>query len=210
MEIIYLANCDSTQTRLIEALKNGELEAPVILTAASQSAGYGSRANLWESEAGNLYFSFALKQDTLPDDLPLSAISIYFAYLMTQVLRSLGSSAWLKWPNDFYLEQKIGGILSTKLRGFVVCGIGINIAKAPIYAQTLDIDIEPMTLLSHFEKSLKNLPKWKEILSKFLLEFEKSKKFSVHIDGKATPLRDASLADDGAIIINNKKVYLAR
>ena len=210
MEIIYLANCDSTQTRLIEALKNSELEAPVILTAASQSAGYGSRANLWESEEGNLYFSFALKQDMLPDDLPLSAISIYFAYLMTQVLRSLGSKAWLKWPNDFYLEQKIGGILSTKFRDFVVCGIGINIAKAPIYAQTLDIDIEPMTLLSHFEKSLKNLPKWKEILSKFLLEFEKSKKFSVHIDGKATPLRDASLADDGAIIINNKKVYLAR
>ena len=129
---------------------------------------------------------------------------------MTQVLRSLGSKAWLKWPNDFYLEQKIGGILSTKFRDFVVCGIGINIAKAPIYAQTLDIDIEPMTLLSHFEKSLRNLPKWKEILSKFLLEFEKSKKFSVHIDGKATPLRDASLADDGAIIINNKKVYLAR
>lgn len=210
MEIIYLTNCDSTQTRLIEALKNGELEAPVILTAASQSAGYGSRANLWESEEGNLYFSFALKQDMLPDDLPLSAISIYFAYLMTQVLCSLGSKAWLKWPNDFYLEQKIGGILSTKFRDFVVCGIGINIAKAPIYAQTLDIDIEPMTLLSHFEKSLKNLPKWKEILSKFLLEFEKSKKFSVHIDGKATPLRDASLADDGAIIINNKKVYLAR
>ena len=210
MEIIYLANCDSTQTRLIEALKNGELEAPTILTAASQSAGYGSRANLWESEEGNLYFSFALKQDMLPDDLPLSAISIYFAYLMTQVLRLLGSKAWLKWPNDFYLEQKIGGILSTKLRDFVVCGIGINIAKAPIYAQTLDIDIESMTLLSHFEKSLKNLPKWKEILSKFLLEFEKSKKFSVHIDGKATPLRDASLADDGAIIINNKKVYLAR
>ena len=98
MEIIYLANCDSTQTRLIEALKNGELEAPVILTAASQSAGYGSRANLWESEEGNLYFSFALKQDMLPDDLPLSAISIYFAYLMTQILRSLGSKAWLKWP----------------------------------------------------------------------------------------------------------------
>lgn len=181
-----------------------------MLTAKSQSAGYGSRANLWESEQGNLYLSFALKESALPSDLPLSAISIYFAYLMTQTLRTLGSAVWLKWPNDFYLERKIGGILSTKLRDFVVCGIGINLASAPIYAQTLDIKLEPMTLISHFEKTLENLPKWKEILSKFLLEFEKSKKFSVHIDGKLTPLAGASLADDGAIIINNKKVYLAR
>ncbi|KHF12502.1 hypothetical protein PO81_26395, partial [Vibrio parahaemolyticus] len=48
-------------------------------------------------------------------------------------------------------------------------------------------------------------PSWKQIFSKYLLEFEKSKIFSAHVDGELRSLENSVLLDDGSIIINNKK-----
>ncbi|MGL2694058.1 biotin--[acetyl-CoA-carboxylase] ligase, partial [Helicobacter pylori] len=38
----------STQTYLLEKLKSNELKAPVLVLAKNQSAGIGSRGNIWE------------------------------------------------------------------------------------------------------------------------------------------------------------------
>lgn len=211
MEVAFIESCDSTQTRILTLLESGEIRAPFMLVSSCQSAGFGSRGNEWQSQKGNLYMSFALSQKCLPADLPLSAVSIYFAYLLAQLLRQKGSKLWVKWPNDFYLcEKKIGGTLTTKKGENIICGIGLNLEFSPDYADVLDIKCDPVVLSKEFSKYLENLPKWKEILSKFEIEFELSKKFSVHIDGKLTSLATATLADDGSVIINNKKVYLAR
>ena len=51
---------------------------------------------------------------------------------------------------------------------------------------------------------------WKQIFSKLLIEFEKSKKFVATINGKKVPLSEAILCDDGSILINDKKVYSLR
>lgn len=40
----------STQTYLLEKLKNDALKAPVLIVAKNQSAGIGSRGNIWEAQ----------------------------------------------------------------------------------------------------------------------------------------------------------------
>ena len=52
-----------------------------------------------------IFFSFAIKIDELPTDLKLESASIYFAYLLKETLYELGSCVWLKWPNDFYIDD---------------------------------------------------------------------------------------------------------
>lgn len=210
MEIVFVDNCQSSQKLLIDGLKNAKFKAPCMLVAKNQSAGIGSRNNSWDSFEGNLFMSFALDESALPDDLAPQSMSVYFAFLFAQMLRDKGSKVWLKWPNDLYLEQKIGGIITTKTRNFVVCGIGLNIVCAPKNAEVLDIKCEAVGIAKDFAKYLKNLPKWKEILSKYLLEFQKSKKYSVHIDGKSVLLENAELQSDASIIINGKKVFSLR
>lgn len=196
---------------LLEALKSGEQKAPLMLVARRQNAGFGSRGNAWQSDEGNLFLSFALGVDALPDDLELCSASIYFAFLMVEMLRQKGSKTWLKWPNDLYIDdKKIGGVITAKSKENLVCGIGINLKFCPDYAGLLDINTDIKTLAQEYEKKLKNLPKWNEVLSKLLLEFQKSKKFSVHIDNELVSMENAIFQCDGSIMINNKKVYCLR
>ncbi len=211
LKIISLKRVDSTQSYLIEQIKQKKIAEPTLVTAKVQSAGQGSRGNSWIGLNDNLFFSFCLKKATLPEDLPLSATSIYFSFLLKEVLADLGSSIWMKWPNDFYLEdQKIGGTITNVTSDWFVCGIGLNMKRAPQGYQHLDISIENDTLLKKYEKSLKNLPSWKKLLKKFEIEFIKSKNFSTHIGNEKIALHDAKLADDGALVINGQRIYSLR
>ena len=211
MEIVFVESIKSTQLALIEGIREGKIKAPFAILAQFQSAGVGSRDNAWQGQKDNFYLSFALNANELASDLPISSASIYFAYLMCEHLNSLGSKAWLKWPNDLYLgQEKLGGIITTKLKGTFVCGIGINLINAPQNCAVLDIQISAKTLAQGFLKSLENLRSWKEILSKYSLQFSLCKNFSVHIDGKELSMACAELQNDGSIIIDNKKVFSAR
>lgn len=117
----------STQTYLLEKLKNNELKAPVLIVAKNQSAGIGSRGNIWDGTKSALTFSLALNASDLPNDLPVQANALYLGFLFKEVLKELGSQTWLKWPNDLYLGgQKIGGVLVNIYKGMRVCGIGVN------------------------------------------------------------------------------------
>ena len=211
MTIEFVESCDSTQTQIISNLKNGIIAPPYCLVANSQNAGLGSRGNAWESVSGNLYFSFCVSQNALPSDLPINSASIYFAFLMKEYLANLGSKIWLKWPNDFYLsEKKIGGVITTKIKNVFVCGMGLNLAHAPEFAGILDIKVERNSLIYGFFEILEKKPSWKQIFSKFLLEFPLSQKFGTHSGSEEISLKNAVLCDDGSVIINNKKVYSLR
>ncbi|MBQ3675159.1 MAG: biotin--[Campylobacter sp.] len=211
MTIEFVESCDSTQTGIISNLKLGVIKPPYCLVANSQSAGLGSRGNAWESVSGNLYFSFCVSESTLPSDLPMSSASIYFAFLMKEYLANLGSKIWLKWPNDFYLsEKKIGGVITTKIKNAFVCGMGLNLAHAPEFAGILDIKVERNSLIYGFFEMLEKKPSWKQIFSKFSLEFHLSQKFGTHSGSEEISLKNAVLCDDGSVIINNKKVYSLR
>ena len=211
MEILSFSHLLSTQKYLVEALKENRLNIPIAVIAEEQSAGIGSRENDWSGGAGNFFVSFAVDLKALPEDLTLSSASIYFSYIMKQVLLELGENIWLKWPNDFYKnDDKVGGTITQKVNNALVCGIGINLKKSQNGYSALQSDISPKLLLEKYLISLEKFPKWKQIFSEYEIEFELSRKFSVHIENYQKSLGDAHLCDDGSLIIGGKKVYSLR
>ena len=211
MEILSFSSLPSTQKYLIEKLEEGTLQSPVAVIASEQSSGVGSRDNSWSGGEGNFFASVAVELEMLPEDLSLSSASIYFSFIMKQVLNELGHEIWLKWPNDFYLdEDKIGGTITQKVKNVLVCGIGINLKNTQNGYRALQCDITPEILLGNYLGALKKFPKWKQIFSEYEVEFELSRKFSVHIENYQKSLADASLCGDGSLIIGGKRVYSLR
>ncbi|PDW13338.1 biotin--[acetyl-CoA-carboxylase] ligase [Helicobacter pylori] len=194
----------STQTYLLEKLKNNEFKAPVLIVAKNQSAGIGSRGNIWESTKSALTFSLALNASDLPKDLPMQANALYLGFLFKEVLKELGSQTWLKWPNDLYLGgQKIGGVLVNVYKGMRVCGIGVN--RVSTKWACLDISASDDWIMEGFLKKIEENLFWGEVLSKYALEFHRNDSFSFHNDwGELVSLRDAQLLEDGRICIKGK------
>ncbi|BCD60049.1 MULTISPECIES: biotin--[acetyl-CoA-carboxylase] ligase [unclassified Nitratiruptor] len=211
MEIHFFEKIDSTQKALLEDLKNRKVFPPIAYFTTLQTQGVGSRGNEWIGEEGNFFLSFALESSQLPKDLPLQSIAIYFMYQLKMVLEQKGSHTWLKWPNDLYLEKKkCGGCITNKVGDIIVCGIGINTKKAPEGFAILDIEIEETSFLRDYFALIEQKISWKQIFSKYKLEFHKSKSYRTHIEDKEILLENAELAEDGALIINGERVYSYR
>ena len=211
MEIVSFETLPSTQTYLIEQLQRGDLQAPVAVLALEQSDGVGSRDNEWSGGKGNFFASIAVRVDKLPDDLPLSSASIYFSFIMKKTLESLGENIWLKWPNDFYKhDDKVGGTITKKVNDVLVCGIGINLKNVQNGYRALQSDISPEHLLENYLFALWKFPKWKQIFSEYQVEFELSRKFSVHIENYQKSLSQATLCEDGSLLLGGKKVFSLR
>ncbi|WP_033752191.1 biotin--[acetyl-CoA-carboxylase] ligase [Helicobacter pylori] len=194
----------STQTYLLEKLKNDELKAPILVVAKNQSAGIGSRGNVWESVKSALTFSLALNASDLPKDLPMQANALYLGFLFKEVLKELGSQTWLKWPNDLYLgNQKIGGVLVNVYKNMRVCGIGVN--RVSKKWASLDIGASDDLIVEGFLKKIEENFFWGEVLSKYALEFHRNDSFSFHNDwGELVSLKGAQLLEDGRILIEDK------
>ncbi len=211
MEIIYFDSLKSTHNYLLEALKNGILKPPVCICCDEQTNGIGSRGNSWISLKGNLFLSFCVDLKHLPNDLPLQSTSIYFSYILKELLVDKGSKIWLKWPNDFYIEnKKIGGVITVKTNEYIICSIGLNILQSPQNYSKLDILVDKNELINQFIKKIKKNFSWKQIFSKYKIEFQKSKKFVFHYKNEKLSLQDAKLNFDGSISINGRKVFNLR
>jgi len=184
---------------------------PIAVIAKEQTNGVGSRDNSWEGGEGNLFFSLAIKLEDLPEDLPLSSASIYFSFIMKQVLETYIDNIWLKWPNDLYHNKsKIGGTITKKIDNIFLCGMGINLQKKSNSFEALNLDIEPLILLKKYLLSLEEYPSWKQIFSQYRIEFGRSKEFFTHIEKEYKSLENAILSEDGSLIIDNKRVYSIR
>ncbi len=211
MEIFWLSEVDSTQAYLLDALKNKELSVPVCVGATLQTHGRGSRGNNWIGEQGNLFISIAIHRSQLPDDLKLESSSIYFAFILKELLTKLGSQVWLKWPNDFYLDQeKMGGVITNLVGDCLVCGIGMNLFTAPLDFAKMDIEISAQELTNSYVTELKKFPSWKQIFSKYKLEFNRSKSFTTHMDETIFRLEDAILLEDGSLECNGQRIFSLR
>jgi len=201
----------STHIYLVEELKKGNIDKPTLIGADFQTEGIGSRGNIWESKIGNLFFSFCVEEKHLPKDLQLASISIYFAYIMKEVLSSQGSKTWLKWPNDFYVKnKKIGGVITTKVGDKIISSMGINIVDSPSNFGILDIYIEPKKLVSDFLVIMKKNISWKQVFSKYKIEFQNSKEYFFHLGGELKSLSQAKLCEDGSIELEKRRVYSLR
>lgn len=214
MEIIYLEETTSTHNVLVERLRRGEIQAPVALIAEHQVAGVGSRNNHWQGGEGNLFLSFCQEIASLPNDLPKHSMSIYYSFVMKEVLEALGSQLFLKWPNDFYIDdKKIGGTITKVISDkIVVCSMGINLKVAPENFATIDIDVDISSLIKSFILKLKEEKSWKHVFRKYQVEFSKSQRFLYYdeIQKKKVSLKNAQLLKDGSIEFDGRKVYSLR
>ena len=130
---------------------------------------------------------------------------------MKEILAQNGSKLWVKWPNDFYLDDsKIGGVITNIKGDLIYCGIGLNLININDTYNSLDINIDWKMLLNEYFKSIAEKKSWKQIFSKFTIEFDKSKVYNTTIDDKKVSLNTAKLNSDGSIIIDNKKVFSLR
>ncbi len=211
METIYFECLESTQKYLIDAIKKGKLKPNIAVAAKKQTAGVGSRNNIWSSDTGDLLFSFAIKKEELPEDLPISSASIYFAYLMKELLSSLGQECWLKWPNDIYIKnKKCGGVVTHLYQGIYIVGIGVNfVEKGEKYAYC-KVKKDVKKVLKSYFLLLKKRVKWQEIFRKYKVEYEKTKEITTTINGKKKLLKNAILCDDGSLLIDNERIYSLR
>ena len=136
-DIIYLDKTDSTNSharRHIDSLDNLS-----VVTATEQTSGRGQGTHIWHSEAGlNLLASIVLKKEVL-SIIPASGqslISLAAAQSVKKLLDRYGIQAWIKPPNDIYVEdRKICGILiEHSLRGsaisWSIVGIGLNVNQS--------------------------------------------------------------------------------
>jgi len=211
LEILSFDTLPSTQHYLIEAIRSGVLKSPVTVIASEQTAGIGSRENSWAGGRGNFFASIAWKTEALPEDLPPASVSIYMAFLMKKSLQELGAEVWLKWPNDLYhAGEKVGGVISKKLSDLIVVGIGVNLKKNPNGYSALDTDISPLILLNIFLEALEKTPTWKEVFSQYKIEFDLSKSYFTHQNGRKIEMKHAMLCEDGSLDIDGGKVYSLR
>lgn len=211
MKIIRLEKVDSTHTYLKKYIVDNGFIEPICIITDYQTAGIGSRGNSWNGKKGNLFFSFVINSNSLPNDLPFQSISIYVSYLLKNILKNLGSNIWLKWPNDFYIDnKKIGGTITTISSELIYCGIGLNLLEVSNDFGKLDIKIDVDDLIKNYFLYLEKKISWKQIFSDFKIEFQLSKKFQTTIADQKISLENAILNDDGSIQVNNKKVFSLR
>ncbi len=215
MQINFFDSLPSTQEYLIAKIKSGAVDLPLCIVAKAQNSGIGSRGNEWSAVEKGLYFSFALSLDSLPKDLKMQSMAIFFAFNFMQILRNLGSKIWLKYPNDLFLgAQKIGGVLCSVAGDFAVCGIGLNLASQnfahlePQISAILQGDLNGF--LGAFFKRVES-SSWSVVFSAYSAEFYKNYDFSFHGENdEILSLKNAELQKDGAIKMGDKLIYCAR
>ena len=201
MKIIYFNEIYSTQKYLLE--KN--IKENICVWSEYQTKGIGSRGNSWIGEKGNLFFSFSINKEDLAKDLELQSISIYFMFLLKKVLNQYGSKVKFKWPNDLYLDKKVGGCITNIKNDIIIVGIGLNTKKSENF-NVLDIDIENFTILKSYLELVEKKIEWKDIFNELKKEFDNNDFFT----GKNNYLKDAILNFDGSININNERIYSLR
>jgi BirA family transcriptional regulator, biotin operon repressor / biotin---[acetyl-CoA-carboxylase] ligase len=133
-EITCLETVDSTNKYIrknIKSLKNGS-----VVWAFSQTEGKGRLHRNWVSDPnGNIYFSFLMK-----DRKWLKQLTEFPIIVSVVLLRSVKAlfddpkvnDLKLKWPNDLLWKgAKLSGILMEIDGDNLICGIGLNVEKAP-------------------------------------------------------------------------------
>lgn len=211
MQILYLKSIDSTQKYLKELIKNNKISSPIAITSEYQTAGHGSRGNGWESLNDNLFLSFALPINALPEDLKLESASIYFSHILKEILNDLGSKVWIKWPNDFYLDnKKVGGIITNIVGNDFICGVGINTDNSTENFSKLDIKIDKKSFIEIYLENVEKCISWKQVFSKYKLEFYRNQNFFAHKNSLRFSLERAALQNDGSILVDGERIYSLR
>jgi len=127
----HYKNTGSTMDRARELALRGTAGGAVI-TAEKQSAGRGRYGRTWVSRQGGLFFSILERPRLAIADYTLLSLVMQIAVART-VTSFCGKKAYLRWPNDVYINRrKIAGI-TTEISGegdlisWLSGGVGVNV-----------------------------------------------------------------------------------
>ena len=130
----HVEQTTSTNSDLLNWVKNESVDAVVVLSADRQTAGRGTRGRLWKNPKNALMFSVAVALSN-----PIQryvGVTLTIGVKLVEFLRSKGLDAALKWPNDIVVNhRKLAGILveNTKSKDGVnalIVGVGLNLEQA--------------------------------------------------------------------------------
>ena len=126
-----LAETDSTNLRLKEAYRAGQIVPPFLLTADSQTAGRGRLGRSFVSPPGTGLYMRLLSAP--PEGTDCGLITILAAVAACRAIEDMtGLQPKIKWVNDLFLRgKKVCGILAEGLGGPAVIGIGVNLRTPP-------------------------------------------------------------------------------
>lgn len=206
-EFYYYELVDSTNERAKEICKKF-----CLFFAEEQTAGRGRLGRKWFSSKGGLYFSISLPAYEVGKLTMLSALS---------VAESI-PTARIKWPNDVLINNlKVSGILGELFGDKAIVGIGINVKNeipdelrdyATNLSKFFELGREEVfgRVTKNFYKNYVDLVSgnWEKL-------FQKYRDLCITI-GKhvkvITPSGEikgiAELSEDGAIIVDGKKIYV--
>lgn len=130
--IEQVAEIDSTNEAIRLRAVAGEA-AGLVIRADRQSAGRGRRGRAWTSPPGNLYASLLLRsQRPVSEAAALGFAAVTAMGDVSQALLPAAAQVRHKWPNDLLVNgRKASGILLEAQPGFLVLGVGVNIASHP-------------------------------------------------------------------------------
>ncbi|MFO6447403.1 biotin--[acetyl-CoA-carboxylase] ligase [Erythrobacter sp. NE805] len=151
----------STNADLAAAVRSGEGWAEgQWLVARRQTAGRGRQGREWFDGAGNFMGStvVVLGPRAGPPPASLSFVAALAVRDAAAGVIGEGAALALKWPNDVLLGGgKLSGILLEMVRGHIVVGIGVNLARAPDVPDRRTAalaDVAPPPPLEEFAASL--------------------------------------------------------
>jgi len=218
-----LDTVDSTNDEARRLAEGGAPDRTVVI-AEAQTAGHGRRGRSWVSPRGNLFCSILLRPRCPPAMLPqitfIAALATRAAIAEAGVAESALS---LKWPNDVLLGgRKVAGILLEGAmahgghHGFVVVGIGVNLAHHPEGLEypvtsvgagggSTDLGGFLSILIARFETGLRQWERegfepvrhawWRHAR-------DRSATIRVRLDGGSVEGRFAGLDRDGALLLD--------
>jgi len=154
----HYKNTGSTMDRAREKALCGA-QSGSVFTAEKQSAGRGRNGRTWVSRQGGLFFTILEKPRLSIADYSLLSLIMQIA-LVRSISSICGKKAYLRWPNDIYIDKrKISGI-TTEIAGegdiitWLTCGIGVNVnnptpsGKAASCAEILGRHISRLNVLN--------------------------------------------------------------
>jgi BirA family biotin operon repressor/biotin-[acetyl-CoA-carboxylase] ligase len=158
--ITLVEETGSTNADLAAAIRAGEgWREGQWLVARRQTAGRGRQGREWFDGAGNFMGSTAvLLGEGGPPPASLSFVAALAVRDAVAGVLGEGESLALKWPNDVLLDGgKLSGILLEMVRGAIVVGIGVNLAREPQLPDRKTAalaDVIPPPPLADFAESL--------------------------------------------------------
>lgn len=167
---IHFLSIDSTNKWAKENIEEWEPKGITLVSADTQTAGYGRRGTPWISPPKeNLSLSFCFFFPI--DRKDLGHIPQILMLSLRRVLKLEKIESKIKWPNDLLVNgKKTGGVLCECMeeegRRAIICGLGLNVNSSPDALQGLS----PLTTSLWIEK--------KERLDKKKLQCSLEKEFS--------------------------------